>query len=284
MEERSSKLGPCERFIKAAPDIIGDSAGAGTGALVGFSVGGPLGATGGAIFGGLVGRMVTGTLEDMAQRYLSKREEARIGGVLIYANETYETKINIGLKIREDDFFRNSPVNRSSFEEIFEGLLISAKTDHEEKKLPYYGHLMANILFQPGIDRFQANLLLRIFDDLSYRQLCILALITNKDKFELRKEDYQRVEELDYKQISLLHEIRELYSKGLITFLSGGPHHRLSTAVTVNMLDHMFDIKVIRPASLLVHATWRIIYDLAELDDLYRKNYDELKVIADLLQ
>lgn len=271
MDEESDKPNSYERFTKEASAIIGDIAGTGAGAFIGSVFAGPAGAIAGAAAGNALARKFSGTLDDMAQRVLSKREEARIGTVLFYTGEKIKSKIAVGFKIRDDGFFRDSPTDRSSFEEIFEGLLISAKKDHEEKKLPYYGNLMANILFTSDIDKFQANLLIRVFEELSYRQLCVLALIGHKDEFKLREDSYRSegpAPPLGYKLISLLQEIKELNSRDLVA-MSG---------------NVMLSIPAINPAELAIQGTGGAIYEFAELDDLCRKDYDELNNIAGLLR
>jgi len=116
------------------------------------------------------------------------------------------------MQVRHDDFFEDQLYQRSAAKEIVEGVLLAAQREHEEKKLLYYSNLLANIAFHPEIDRAHANLLIRLGERLSYRQLCVLSLFKQKSKFNLRQQDYRSsgtVSELD--KVVLLQEIFELY-------------------------------------------------------------------------
>lgn len=254
-----------QRIVRRAPSTIGDSAGAGTGAVVGLGLGGPLGAVGGAFVGSVIG----GEVEDILHRALSKQERTRINMLTKYLIKKIENNIAIGLEIRDDDFVLDSHISRSSAKEITEGLYIAAKEDHEEKKLPYYGNLLSNILFHPEIDRFQANLFVRVFEDLSYRQLCIMTLIAHKNEFSLRVEGYgNEGPKYDIKLISILQEIKNLVFQDLACTEDG---------IIISPI-------AVQPAKMMLQGNGLVIYKLAELDDLYRNFYDELKSIAELLR
>ena len=123
--------------------------------------------------------------------FSAPREKTRIGAAFIYATRKAQQRLNNGHKIREDDFFSVHPPDRSAAEEIIEGVLIAAQREHEEKKVPYYGYLLANIAFTPTISRVHGNLLIRLGQSLSYNQLCLLAVFALKDKFGLRTGDYR---------------------------------------------------------------------------------------------
>src|ERR1051326_659774 len=74
---------------------------------------------------------------------------------------------------------------RSTAEEIAEAVLVAAERDHEERKLRYYGNLLANLAFSDGIDRAEANLLTRLAQGLSYAQLCLLSIFWLPDQNSL---------------------------------------------------------------------------------------------------
>jgi hypothetical protein len=78
--------------------------------------------------------------------------------------------------LRSDGFFNEDNTGRSSAEEIAEGVVLAAQRDHEEKKLRAYGNLLGNLAFCPQFSRAHSNLLTRLAERLSYRQLCLLAL------------------------------------------------------------------------------------------------------------
>ena len=51
---------------------------------------------------------------------------------------------------------------------------------------------------------------------MTYRQLCILSLIAQKGKYNLRNSDYRGTREFTNSLILLLQEISDLYNLGLI--------------------------------------------------------------------
>jgi hypothetical protein len=102
--------------------------------------------------------------------------------------------VGSGKTLRQDCFFSNKINERSAAEEIFEGVLFAAEREYEEKKVKFEGNFFANIVFYPSIDRASANFLLRLAQRLSYRQLCLMALFVQRDKFTLRDKDYRSEE------------------------------------------------------------------------------------------
>ena len=80
-----------------------------------------------------------------------------------------------------------------------------------------HGNLLTNILLHSEIDKAQVNMLIRLSEKLSYRQLCALAVFANKENLNLRTEAYPKQSpEISEKTASLLQEIYQLYSDGLL--------------------------------------------------------------------
>lgn len=154
-------------LISAGADI--------SGGLAEVAIGLFLAGSAGAITGGAGGPLITNTIKLLAkeikQRYIDKREEARIGATIAYALVEIENNIRNGRQIRNDGFFASQEGNRSTADGVYEGVLLAAQREYEEKKLKYYGELLANIAFDESIDKGQANYLLRIAQNLSYRQM-----------------------------------------------------------------------------------------------------------------
>jgi len=61
--------------------------------------------------------------------------------------------------------------------------VLAAQREYQEKKVPFYGCFFANLAFRSDVSRAQGNMLLRIADQMSYRQLCLLAMFQDKDKY-----------------------------------------------------------------------------------------------------
>jgi hypothetical protein len=166
------------RFLEPSINVIGGVTAVGISILVGDSTGAVTAAA---------QPIVTGALRkgalDLMHRQLSRREQLRSGAVAVLAAQRVQKMINLGEELRHDGFFDSEPGNRSLAEEIVEGVLIAAQREHEELKLPYLANMLANIAFEAMVHRAEANLLLRMGNAMSYRQLCLIALVHKKDQF-----------------------------------------------------------------------------------------------------
>lgn len=142
-----------EEFINTGAEITG----ALIGGSIGFFAGGPL-LAGIAGAGGVVvtkGLAKIGT--ELKQRVLGKREEVRIGASIYYTMETIQSNLQHGKRLRTDDFFISQINSRSDADEVYEGVMLSAQREHEEKKLTYLGKMLGNIVFRDDIDKCFAN-------------------------------------------------------------------------------------------------------------------------------
>ncbi|WP_322354858.1 hypothetical protein [Paratractidigestivibacter sp.] len=114
-------------------------------------------------------------------------------------------------------FFDSAPGDRSAAEELLEGVLIAAQKEYEEKKAPYLARLYANILFHPEVSRPAANHLLKLANQLTYRQLVILSnlgYMLQTGSSPLKQEPYRQVRGLE--NVAIASEIYEMYRMSLI--------------------------------------------------------------------
>lgn len=168
------------------------------------------------------------SMGEFAHRKLGHREQVRIGATLAFAIQSVEQKRARGWQVRQDGFFSPHLDERSTADEIIEGVLLAAQREHEEKKLKHYGHLVASIGFDATVDRATANTLLTLAQQLSYQQLCYVALLVRRGTFDLSTTD-QTV--FDYflpeasrvftPQVALARNIYDLFQRGVV--LQGGP-------------------------------------------------------------
>lgn len=149
--------------------------GAGFGATVGAQMGDP-------VSGAMVGEALAQVGGDFADRILSPRQEARIASVLDYAGELIVQGIAEGRTLRDDGFFDAPHLDAT---EVFEGILLVARDEHESKKLPYVAKLMSSIAFDETVTVPTANLLIAESDQLSWLQMCLLAIVARPDEFPL---------------------------------------------------------------------------------------------------
>jgi hypothetical protein len=200
------------RFFKASADVAGNMIGVAAGALCEPPTG--------AIVGAMVGPTISHVLQkigaELSERRLGKREEKRVGTVFVHAIRKVDINLRTGKRIRRDGFFDEQPDGRSAADEIVEGVLTVSQREYEERKIPLYADLLANLAFTTQYDRPYCNLLIRIAEQLSYRQLCLLALVTNNTSAlefrSLRKHE----RELSDSQLAVLQELLVLHIRGVI--------------------------------------------------------------------
>jgi hypothetical protein len=113
------------------------------------------------------------------------------------------------------------------------------------------------------LSRSYANLLIRIAGELSYRQLCLLSLSGQKDKFNLKQSDYREENTMSVDRIGVLQEIFKLEQMSLL-----------------NSGNVLFGFTNITPAKTNVEGVGEILFKLM---DLSRIRSDELEGVAQLL-
>lgn len=134
---------------------------------------------------------------EMAGRWLAPREQARVGGVIALSAEVLRQKLDQGRTLRNDGFFDTPPNGRSDAEEVIEGVLRSAQTEYEERKLPYLARLWSNACLDEAFGAAKLNYLLKLTEQLTYRQLSIIAIAgamakaSHANIYELRSRHYE---------------------------------------------------------------------------------------------
>ncbi len=255
-------------LISMGSDITGAAIGGGTG----FLIGGPTG----AVVGGPLGILITRGLSDIANRVLSIREKIRVGATAWYAITKIEERRNSGDMLRNDSFFEAKGKEMSGAEEIFEGVLLKAKNEHEERKTKILGNIFANIAFSPGFSTGEANHLLRIAEILTYRQMCILSLVKRRDAIkgiELRKDWLGEVNPSENSVIidfgtgkaSVLQQAYELINSGLMICSP--------SKEAISALQTAFDMV---PDELMLTIMGRKYYEIMELDDIPEEDVIEV--------
>jgi len=259
-----------QKLVDPGIPYIGEAAGAAIASTVGFFVFGPVGAAVGATGGKIVTDLFSRAGEEIEKRYLSRRESARIGIVAVYAINRIKSNFENNIQIRTDDFFERDPiVDRSAADEILEGTLIAAKNEHEEKKLEYYGNLVANIAFHSEIDRYHANYLLGIAERLSYRQICLLTNINRKSNYQLSSNLQELVKTLDKNGMVQLRELEDLK---FLHLLNSTNEALIGGGLAGNPT----------PAKLELSDTGNIIHTLMNLDKINGLEIDRFaKILSD---
>ncbi len=260
-------------WIELSPEIVGSS----VGSVIGFVVGG----VAGAFSGGALIPIITSILKDFGSRQLSHKEKVKIGGFVVFALEKIKQNLEQGIPLRQDSFFQAQITERAAAEEIFEGVIIASQQEHEEKKLRFYGRLFANIAFAKEISKEQANHILRLGQEISYRQMCLLNLVQNKEYFQLRKDDYipkdgsgeylrdenKKIHppKMSSEEIYLLSEINNLRIKRILSF-----EEQLILGKNIGSLEY------IKPDTLELEPIGKELYKLMDLHEIPEEDVNKI--------
>ena len=194
----------------------GETTGIAGGAVVGALLAGPAGAAGGAI----VGEALKTVLGEMADRVLSRGEVRRTNTLAWFAEREIRAALDRGRPLRTDGFFDADTSDRSAADEVFEGVFLAAQREPEERKLALLGKMMARLAFSPTIDRSECNLLIRLAQQLSYRQFCLLSLfnLANRDTYHLRSDIANNPWDLhdNDPRVGVLQEVLDLHRHTLV--------------------------------------------------------------------
>jgi hypothetical protein len=203
-----------QELINGGAEIAGSAVGGALGFLAAGPVGAALGGAGGAASANVLKQIG----EEVFGRLLSPREKIRLGGALAFAASEINQRIKKGDKIRNDGFFNKNSQHHSYAEEVVESVLLKCQREPEECKIPYMGYLISNISFDEEIKIQMAHQIIKIAEQLTYRQLCIMKLSVIKESFKLHDNHYRDQEYFTQELYQLLHECLDLYYRGLINF------------------------------------------------------------------
>lgn len=181
-----------------------------------------LGVPFGPLIGAVVGPVVTSKLRevfaDVAHRQLSDKERQRVRDVVWAAGDTIQRNIAVGRQPRADWYGSDWPDEPlpDDAAEISEGVLIAAQREHEDRKVAILGRILGNLAFSPKVDRAYANALIRIAQQLSYRQFCLLVLFdtTNGQTYDLAAD--LALDDGSGPLMGVLVEVYELYQRSML--------------------------------------------------------------------
>lgn len=174
---RSDSQSKAINFIEKSAELTG----AAIGGAIGFIAAGPIGAAG----AGVLGVVITNTISQVADKIMSHRERIRVGTVAAIAASHIQERLEAGDTARVD-FFLSIDGEQEIGAQLFEGILLKARDEYEEKKVQYLGRFFANLVFESEVSRTVASLLIKTLDRLTYRQLILLSLISNKGIIDMQ--------------------------------------------------------------------------------------------------
>lgn len=256
------------QLIGAGADMLGAAAGTAAGLIIG----GPAGAVAGSAGGVAIGHTFRFMAAEVKRRLLGQREEARVGATYGFALAKIEANFAAGRALRSDDFFRDCTDARSAAAEVLEAVLLAGQREPEERKLRYYGNLYGNIPFDPEVSRQQANLLIRLGSQLSYTQLCLLQILSDKEEHGILVNDFFQRRERTRAHHLLVLELYNLYSLGLVD-ASFGYGSSISSEVR--------GVTSVAPGAVFLQTGGERLREMMELASIPR---DELEEVATVLR
>ena len=270
---KNSKKRTVKRLLEKSKGVISTMAAGATNCWIGD----PTGITG-ELVGMSINTLITEIANEFDTRKLSDLEIGRVADVMGYAIDDINLKLKEGKTIRNDNFFEDDINDRTDGEEIFEGVIVAAQREFENKKLKYYGKLLSNISFREDVSKAQAVQLIQIAQRLRYRQYILIMIIAQSQFMKINNvklpylDNNQLIEKksTSYNDISIYQDIYELYRMGM---LNGGG-------------EVILEMGYIIPSKLGIQGVGVRLFELKELDkpptempEILKDYLDVLKVI-----
>lgn len=238
--------------------------------------------TGDPSAGYAVNEFLSNGLRGLLNHFSSQRQSKRITNVTEFALNEIQRRLENNEKLRDDGFF-DKTVDRSDAEEVFENVLLKARDEPQEKKIPYIGRLFANGCFDSSIDSGTLHFLCKESENLTYQQLCIIKIANEKNekKYSLRKTSLPGASHLE---LSTIQEIRhnlasEVFSILLETIALGGKGYIMYDCVWTPQLESDV-MKLLSPDTIEPLPTGEMIYQYMNLKSIPEE--DEISVVKAL--
>jgi hypothetical protein len=209
----------------------------------------------GAMAGNVAVAVISNGFSEFASKFLSKQEEKRFEMATSFVILGIKEKLDNGFIVRKDDFFSSDEIEQCKAGKLFEGILLKCKDEVEENKISYISNIFKNVAFDDTINPLNANQILNLAQQLTYRQLSILALVGQNinNVFQLKVDHNENTTtEIDF----LLQDFMQLYMHGLILC------NYLGSSVTMN---HISDVE---PGNMKLTLLGQTYYNILNLDSM----------------
>jgi hypothetical protein len=113
------------------------------------------------------------------------REQVRAGAALAFAVEYAATQHRAGRPARTDGWFDPRPGGRPVSEDLAEAVVAAARRSTDERRVRHLGYLLAEVSCSPDLDAGLAERALRSSEELSWRQLALLAGAGRRERVPL---------------------------------------------------------------------------------------------------
>ena len=148
---------------------------------------------------------------------------------------------------------------------ILEGILLRARDEYEEKKLNYYSNLIAQMAFDHSWNYQRLNAMIRMFEQLSYRQLQLMALAQRKGKIETPQWIVK------FKRTPISHSYYDLYCE-VLQLSNLALFHQPEASITMGLGNQ-----------LALSPIGNSMADLMELSSIPQEELDDLDKMINML-
>ena len=129
------------------------------------------------------------------------------------AAEGITQRLKEGEEFRKDGFVQYPATNNPNWEEFVESTLKKVMDITEEPKISFLANVTINIHFDEDLDMNTYRQILKVLNELSYRQLCIIKMCKNADNIDVESLGNTKA---TTKLGSILGDFFELREKGFI--------------------------------------------------------------------
>lgn len=187
------------------------------------------------LLGTALSPIISNGIKNMIPKSLSQREEKRVEIVCMQIKGKISSMLDQGRMPRMDDSYYAYEFEVPNAQEIFEGVILKAREEHQAKKLSIYSNFFANLCFDETINIEHAFYLLGLIERLTYRQLAILAYMSDGKEIKTSRWDPLFKEANSFGltgYYDLYSEYVDLYNLRLVTQTSTIPGFALGMAET----------------------------------------------------
>lgn len=174
-------------------------------------------------------------VKSIMPKSLSERENRRIEVVFEQVIQKISNRLSQGMVPRSDKIYYANEIEIPNAQELFEGVLLKAREEHQARKLSFYSSFFANLCFEETINLEHAHYLLSLIERLTYRQLVILAYMSDGKSIQTGRWDslfkVSHSSEL-YKYYDFYSEYVDLYNVRIVTQAGNLPGFALGMSET----------------------------------------------------
>lgn len=224
---------------------------------------GPDGAVAGAALGPSLALVLKQAVAQVGG-WVSGRQAERVSEAIRVAAADLAQHLSAGGEISAT-FASADGQESSAADEIAEGVLQTVAFAYEQRKAPYFGHLLASLAVQPDISVADAHRLTQLLGRLSYRQLaCLSAIGSGEAKIDTIRANVaiafakqQRMSD------GVAEELEELSNAhDLLGFRDGTQDSDIATGSGINIGHRML------PRDLALTQRGHFLFKLLRLDTL----------------